>query len=218
MKDVNSQISSISASLDRSRNLLDVYEKRARTDIGREVSQMRNALLQSSERIGYVSSEIAPFMKRIENHTGDRGDEPDLTRQLIWMRENLTAVLTDIEMAEAKAIEAMSLTMSYQSSVSDVRQTAETGQRQLREAQGTAVAMKSMAETRLEQSNELVDEARSAARAMKLRKDALEGIAAEIRSELADARERVREMNRLLAEARAEAEKAKDGAIMGGVS
>lgn len=218
MKDVNSQISFISASLDRSRNLLDVYEKRARTDIGREVSQMRNALLQSSDRIGYVSSEISPFLNRVENRIHERGDEPDLTRQLIWTRESLTAILTDIEMAEAKANAAMSLTMSYQSSVSDVRQTAETGQRELREAQGTAVAMKSMAETRLEQSNELVDEAKSDARAMRMRKEALEGIAAGIRSELADARERVREMNRLLAEARAEAEKAKDGAIIGGVS
>lgn len=217
MKDVNTQISSVSDSLDRSRHLLDVYEKRARSDIGREVSQMRNALLQGSERISYVSSEIVPFMKRIENRTG-RGDELDLTPQLLWLRKNLASILTEIETAEAKANGAMSLTMNYQTSVSDVRQSAEAGQRKLREAHGTAVAMKSMAETRLEQSTELVEEARSDARTMRVRKDLLQQTAAEIRSELENARERVCEMNRLLSQARAEAEKVKDGALLGAVS
>jgi hypothetical protein len=91
---------------------------------------MKDALLQGQKRVEHITSEVNDFMGTVEPN---RVGEVDLKPQVRWMSESITSVLRELDNPETKATEALSQTMSFQTSIADIEQELTVQKRALNE-------------------------------------------------------------------------------------
>ncbi|KAH8645553.1 hypothetical protein BGZ61DRAFT_555760 [Ilyonectria robusta] len=212
MDGLTKKVGSIECSLTQSSKKLDNYETTGRTEIGQDVVGMRDALLQSNQRIEHVAGEVKSCMRLIE---GRPAKEVDLKPQIAWLSTNIASILTDFQTAENKAQDAMAKTMAYENNVNDVSQDIAVQQRELGLAQQESQQLATRAAEQLRTSQRLVDEAEESMRQKTTEITNKTREAATLRAKLPGLQKSLQQTQESLAEARTKAEKKKAKAVLG---
>jgi chromosome segregation ATPase len=155
MEELKRKVSAIERKIKDCRRLLGVYEKSARSKVGNEVSDMRDALMSSDKCIQSAVTEMKSFLGQIEHRPAG---EVDLKPQIAWLGERMRDILTLISAAEEKSKAAIDQTISHSSLVNDVSQDIAVQKRDLNAAQQQGNALTQQAEDQLRLSERLVRE------------------------------------------------------------
>jgi chromosome segregation ATPase len=189
-----------------------VYERSARTNIGEDVKQMRQALLQGQQLIERTTSAMQQFMRQSEYIPAQ---QVDLKPQITWVSDRFRALISYLDHAEEMAEEAMTQTRSYTTSVNDVAQDVLVQQRDLADAQEKGEALASKAEQQLRDSENLVREKESSLRDKTAEISRKSAEVASHRAKVPGYKITLAENERELAQARSKKEDRKAGAIAG---
>ncbi|KAH7136814.1 hypothetical protein B0J13DRAFT_625445 [Dactylonectria estremocensis] len=212
MEGLTKKVGSIECSLKQSSKDLNNYETTGRTEIGRDVVGMRDALLQSNQRIEHVAGEVKSCMRLIERCPAE---DFDLKPQIAWLSTNITSILTDLQTAENKSQDAMAKTITYENKVNDVSQDIAVQQRELGLAQQESQQLAARAAEQLRTSQRLVDEAEGSMRQKTTEITNKTRQAATLQEKLPGLQKSLQQTQGSLTAARTKAGKKKDKAILG---
>jgi chromosome segregation ATPase len=122
MEAIEKTVSSLESSFRRSGRLLQSCQEDARQEIWGNWTAMKGALEDGNTETEHVISEWASFKSSLENHSTT---DVSLRPQIQWLTKQVSSIITDLETAESRAMNAVTCTMALENKVNDVRQTVE---------------------------------------------------------------------------------------------
>jgi chromosome segregation ATPase len=218
MEKITAKVVTIESELQNSNRLLQTLENKAKKSIGREVSQMSNALVSSDHRIQHVSSEMQSFLKAIE-YSDQKPSSVDLSPQMNWLSSNLALIAGDFQTAESRADSALNHCTAYHYQVKDVGQDVETQKTKLDSAQQEGERLTSEVQEKLSSSQLLMEQTQSRIRDKENEIKAKTQRVSSLRSQKETMEATIRTKQAEISRANAKAERKKDkGAALGFVS
>jgi chromosome segregation ATPase len=159
MEEITSEVSRIQQTLHSSRSQLQVLETSAKNAISSEVDGIRFSLKNGDSRVEHVTTQVRSFLSQIE-YVND-STSVDLKPQMIWLRDNLQVIVSDLDAAKAKADSSIECTEKYSYKVMDVGEEVDSASYKLTEYHEEAAKLEEQAKSSLSSSQSMLEHAQS---------------------------------------------------------
>lgn len=183
---LKTKIKTIEEELHQSGRTLQTLESNAHDVIVAEVQEMRRAVVRGDRQIEHVQSETQRCLIILENEISGSAD---LKPQLAWLRTNVNLILEQFQNAESHADAAIEQTITYKTKINDIGQRVGISKAELRVAERNGEKLASSAQSRLQRSEQRVNEIQE-------KIDAKEGEIREKTSEASDLEDLLKNLER----------------------
>jgi hypothetical protein len=160
MEEITSEVGKIENNLHSSRRQLQTLEKSAKKSISSEVDGIRSSLKNGDTRVEYVTTQVRSFLSQIE-YVDNVSTAVDMKPQMLWLRDNLQVIVSDLDAAKAKADSSIKCTEQYSYKVMDVGEEVDSSSNKLTEYHDEAAKLEEQAKSSLSSSESMLKKTQS---------------------------------------------------------
>ncbi|KIM96600.1 hypothetical protein OIDMADRAFT_148393 [Oidiodendron maius Zn] len=160
MEEITSKVTEIENCLHSSRCQLQTLETSAKKSISSEVDGIQSSLKNGYNRVEYIMTQVGSFLSQIE-YVNDASTSVDMKPQVLWLHNNLQVIVSDLDIAKAKADSSIKCTEVYSYKVMDVGEEVDSSSNKLTEYQNEVVKLEGQAKLLMSTSETMLEYTRS---------------------------------------------------------